>query len=156
MTKEELDVLYQDIIDNKEYQEKLETLKNAYKNSNDSYTYELLKNVVETCKNRILDNINDLSFYILRNCISISTELDADICDFSKQYCNDYEETGKLTRSYGVAARIAFLITKDTNWFFKYVKTFCDTEVWRGRWQVCCSCHISGNRLPMKQMFRHL
>lgn len=128
MTKEELDVLYQDIIDANEFSKKIKVLKEEYKQNNNSYAYELLNNVVNTCKNRILDNINDLSFYILHWCNGISSELDAEICDFCIQYCNNYNEDN-LTQFYGVAAYTAFLISKDRNWYFKYVKAFCNTQV---------------------------
>ena len=129
MTNEELDVLYQDIINANGFKKAINVLAEEYENNNNSYAFELLNNVVETCKNRILKNINDESFYILHWCVRISNELDAKIRDICTQYCKKQEENNSITKLYGVSALNAYHSTNDIKWYNKYLTAFCKTEV---------------------------
>lgn len=129
MTNEELDVLYQDIINANGFKKAINVLAEEYKNNNNSYALELLNKVVETCKNKILDNINDESFLILICCFNISTELNNEICDICVQYCKELEKNNSITQLYGFSAFIVYYITKDIKWYNKYLTAFCKTEV---------------------------
>ncbi len=129
MTEEQLEELYQGIINADDYGKKITLLYDEYHNNNDLNAYEVIKRVVSTCKDKITGNSNDNSFYILNWCKSISKELDDEIRDFCLQYCENQEKNDNITKYYGVSAICLYRITGNLDWFKKYLSTFCIVQV---------------------------
>jgi len=128
MTKEQLEELYQGIINADKFQEKLILLQDEYHKNNDLNAYEVIKKVISTCKNKILNDMDEEAFYILFCCIDTSSDLDSEILDFLKEY---YENQGKacnITSSYGISAITIYMITKDFDWYKKYLRIYCKIQ----------------------------
>ena len=129
MTEKEIEELYQNIIDSNDLKNSIIELKKEYKNNNNPFAYEKIKDVINICFDRISDNKNDKSLYILYWFILIDKDLDKDILDFSINYCEEREKNNNIDKFYGVSAYTVYRITKKFDWYCKYLRVSCKIQI---------------------------